>query len=65
MFSTHIRRSFFTNSGRNSINLSTTSERLKQALKAPIKHWKRLNESNSGHNSPWTNTTAEAFDEVS
>ena len=65
MISKSLIRRQFSQVGRGSLNLSNSWNRLKKTVTAPRKHLKRLFQSEPGHNSPLTNTTAEAFDEVS
>lgn len=54
----------FATLGRGTSNLSVSIQRLKDVLRAPVKHLKRLNQSDAHHYAPMTNTTSEAFDEV-
>lgn len=59
MLSSVVRRGFA------SFNILNSVKNLGNALKAPLKHFKATNEASGQSYSPQTNTTEEAFDEVS
>ncbi|MBS1889987.1 MAG: hypothetical protein JST59_01735 [Actinobacteria bacterium] len=59
MLSNVVRRGFA------SFNILNSIKNFKNALKAPIKHIKATTEAGGQNFSPQTNTTEEAFDEVS
>ena len=63
----HISKAFssITPSPSGRFNVGKTLNRLKTAIRAPIRHLKRQLEPQGVNYNPWTNTTEEAFDEVS
>jgi len=62
-----ISRAFstFIPGGSGRFNITNAFERLKNTVRAPVKHLKRNFEPTAANYSPFTNTTEEAFDEVS
>jgi len=62
-----IARAFssLTPNGAGKFNITKAYQRLKNAVRAPVKHLKRNIEPTASNYNPWTNTTEEAFDEVS
>jgi hypothetical protein len=67
MLSKVIKYSFsnFNTSPKGGFNLMAGINRLQESLKAPVKHIKRTMEPSGTNYSMMTNTTEEAFDEVS
>jgi len=51
--------------GGTKFNIKNAFQRLKNTVRAPVKHFKRQFEPAAVNYSPMTNTTEEAFDEVS
>lgn len=62
-----ISRAFstFIPGGSGRFNITNAFERLKNTVRAPVKHLKRNFEPTAANYNPFTNTTEEAFDEVS
>jgi len=52
-------------SGGSRFNIKNAFQRLKNTVRAPVKHFKRNVEASPVNYNPFTNTTEEAFDEVS
>lgn len=61
-----IARAFssFVPGGSGKFNITKAYQRLKSAVRAPVKHLKRNLEPTAANYNPFTNTTEEAFDEV-
>jgi len=57
--------STFIPGGSGRFNITNAFSRLKNTIRAPVKHFKRNVEPTAANYNPFTNTTEEAFDEVS